>query len=136
MRLYVDSSVIIYGVEGASPLREIALARLARVEGTPGGMILTSRLSRLECRVLPLRNADAWLLSTYDRVFTHSAVTLAEITGAVIERAADLRARHGLKTPDAIHVATAIEWGADLPITGDRRLARRGAIKTELVEAR
>jgi predicted nucleic acid-binding protein len=34
-------------------------------------------------------------------------------------RAAEIRARHGLRTPDAIMVATAIESGATLAVTND-----------------
>jgi predicted nucleic acid-binding protein len=81
----------------------------------------------------PLRNNQTELLSTYDLFFSRGSLTLAEITASVIERATDLRARHGLKTPDAIHMATAIELQADLFLTGDRDLAPCSDIKVEVV---
>jgi len=42
----------------------------------------------------------------------------------VIERATELRAQHGFKTPDAIHLATAMIQAADVFLTGDAALKR------------
>ena len=39
-------------------------------------------------------------------------------------QAAALRARHGLRTPDAIHCATAIHAGCDAFLTNDAKLLR------------
>jgi predicted nucleic acid-binding protein len=58
---------------------------------------------------------------------------LAEINAPVIGRATDLRARHGFKTPDAIHLATAILWDASVLLTGDAALARCGEINVEVL---
>ncbi|NNM87306.1 MAG: PIN domain-containing protein [Phycisphaerae bacterium] len=38
-----------------------------------------------------------------------------------------------VKTPDAIHAATAMECGADLVLTGDRDMLRVKELKVELV---
>jgi predicted nucleic acid-binding protein len=129
----LDASAIIYGIEGVPAVRQAVLARVSQAEATPGGLVLTSRLSRLECRVLPLRKNQAELLSTYELFFTRQSLTLGEITASVIERATDLRVRHGLKTPDAIHMATAMELQADLVLTGDRDLARCTGIQVEVL---
>ena len=59
---------------------------------------------------------------------------MAEISPAVIERATELRARYGFRTPDAIHVATAIEERADLLLTGDTGLARCTDVKVEVLQ--
>jgi predicted nucleic acid-binding protein len=48
-------------------------------------------------------------------------------------RATELRAAHGLKTPDAIHLATAIEERADLFLTGDANLARCPGLHLDLI---
>ena len=53
-----------------------------------------------------------------------SVSLLVEINGPVIERATDLRARYSFKTPDAIHLATAIDEGASVFLTGDAELVR------------
>ncbi len=123
MRLYLDASAIIYAVEGAASVRQTVLDHIRQVENSRG-KVLTSRLSRLECRVHPLRRNDAALLAVYDHFFARHSLDVGDITSSVIERATDLRARLNLKTPDAIHVATAIELQADVILTGDRDFTR------------
>lgn len=124
MRLYLDASAIIYGIEGAPALRNILIARLAHAEEMEGGIVFTSRLSRLECRVKPLRDRDAELLKKYDEFFTRGRLAVVEISAPIVEKATELRAGYGFKTPDAIHLATAIAQQADLFITGDAALTR------------
>ncbi len=51
----------------------------------------------------------------------------------MVERATDLRARYNLKTPDALHYATAIEVGAAVFLTGDRALSRCSEVPIELL---
>lgn len=71
----------------------------------------------------PLRNNNAILLSEYEAVFDAARFVLLDVTAAVLDRATDLRARHGFKVPDAIHLASAIEAGAthSSPVTPDSR---------------
>jgi predicted nucleic acid-binding protein len=133
VRLYLDANVIIYSIVGASPFRDSVLARLLTIEAMPNGLILTSRLSRLECRTKPIRDGNAGLLASYETFFTRSSLRLLEIDAAVMERATDLRVRYGFKTPDAIHVATALVCGADVLLTGDRHLARCGEIRIDVI---
>src|SRR5438552_3860958 len=104
MVLYLDASTIIYSVEAASPFRDIVLDRIARALASPGAAAITSRLSRLECRVKPLRDGDPRLLTEYDNVFTHGSLHIVEIGSAVVERATELRVRYRFKTPDALHL--------------------------------
>ena len=49
---------------------------------------------------------------------------LVEVTAGVSDVAARLRAEHNLRTPDALHVATALNEGAKWIVTNDRRLKR------------
>ena len=58
---------------------------------------------------------------------------MSEVTAVVIERATDLRVRYSFKTPDAIHLATAIEGQADLFLTGDKALARCDQVNVEVL---
>jgi predicted nucleic acid-binding protein len=94
---------------------------------------MTSRLSRLECRVKPMRDKQAALLGYYDSFFVRTPFLLAEITEAVVDRATELRAAHNFKTPDALHLATALEEHADLFLTGDANLTRCPGLKIELI---
>jgi uncharacterized protein len=65
MRLYLDASPIIYSIEGMPEFRLAALGWVERAEAAQGVMI-TSRLSRLECLVKPLRDGNAELKERFE----------------------------------------------------------------------
>lgn len=133
-RVYLDASCIIYLIESASPFHDKVVARLTEYRTDIDASVVTSLLSRLECRTRPLRDGDAQLLAEYETFFVANRLALSEISAAVIERATDLRARYGFKTPDAIHVATAIESGAGVMLTGDSALRRCTELRVEVLE--
>jgi len=83
--------------------------------------------------VKPVRDRDAAILATYDAFFTRARLTIVDVTAAVLDRATELRARHGFKVPDAIHLASAIEAGADVFLTGDAGLAKCPDVRVEIV---
>lgn len=49
---------------------------------------------------------------------------MVEPSVQICRMAARLRAKHGIRTPDAIHVATALATGATEFLTNDRGLSR------------
>jgi predicted nucleic acid-binding protein len=130
--IYADANVIIRLLEGDAATRAPLEARLTPLRGT-GRFLITSRLSRLECRVKPLRAGDAALLALYDAFFASAEVHVAELTPGVVEKATELRAALNLKTPDALHVASAILSGATSFLTGDRALARCTEVTVEVL---
>lgn len=79
-------------------------------------------MARLECRTRPRRLGQLSILSDYDQFFAQNL--RLNIGAAVYDLATDLRAQHGLKTPDAIHLATALSHGCAEFRTNDLRLAR------------
>jgi predicted nucleic acid-binding protein len=101
MRLYLYANPIIYSIEGVPDFRAAALAWIEQAEGTAGAVI-TSRLSRLECRVRPLRKGNKQLLARFEGSVAREGLELAEITADVMETATALRAAHGFRAPDAI----------------------------------
>ncbi|MBK8698026.1 MAG: type II toxin-antitoxin system VapC family toxin [Deltaproteobacteria bacterium] len=124
-RLYLDACAIIYLVEAVDPFHA-HVARRLQLHGAGGESdVVTSLLSRLECRTRPLRDGDERLIARYDAFFSARRLVLSELSPGVIERATVLRARHGFKTPDALHLASAIEMGASVFLTGDRTRALR-----------
>jgi uncharacterized protein len=130
--IYADSNVLVRLIEGLPSVRAPIEARLASIRGMPGSLG-TSRLSRLECRVKPLRTGDSALLTLYDAFFASSEIALLEIDAAVIEKATELRAALNLKTPDAIHLASAITAKATGCLTGDRAFLRCNETTVEIV---
>ncbi len=107
MKLCLDANVIIYAHEADPPLRELVLQRLVDWCGKPNGSLITSLLSRLECLVVPLRTANASLLTDYDLFFRGDAVEVIEISREILDIGAKLRAQYAFRSPDAIHLATA-----------------------------
>ena|SRR5712692_1658766 len=133
-RIYLDACSIIYLVEAASPFHASIVRRLLQHQSDPASQLITSRLSCLECRIRPVRDNDHKLLAAYDGLFGANRMLIVEITAEVVAIATALRARYGFKTPDAIHLASAIEEKADLFLTGDSSLARCTDIAVEVLE--
>ena len=83
--LYLDAAAVIYLIEGSSSIRAQVHAHIEQAEKAPAGRLLASRLSRLECRVKPLRTGDTAMLATYDAFFTRARSSTA--VGQAIDRA-------------------------------------------------
>jgi len=133
MRLYLDASSIIYSIEGVPEFRQATLRWIEQAEAAEAGALVTSRFSRLECRVKPLRDADADTLAHYEGFFARADLVLVEVSADVIEHATELRARYNVRSPDAIHLASAPREHADVFVTGDRQLRRCTEVKVEVV---
>jgi predicted nucleic acid-binding protein len=130
--IYIDANVVIRLVEGNAAARAPLAARLVSSLGVSGSMA-TSRLSRLECRSKPMQTGDVTTLAQFDLFFAGMELVLFEISAAVIERATDLRAKYNLRSPDAIHYATAVEIGATVFLTGDRAFFRCSEVPVEIL---
>ena len=115
MRLYLDSCVLIYALDGSEQLRRHTLQQL---EGYGDSDWVISDLVRMECLVGPLRTADQIRLLAFRSFFSDCSVV--PLHPEVMERAAELRASTRLQTADAIHLAAAAHWGCDALLTNDR----------------
>ena len=82
----------------------------------------TSRLSRLEYLSKPLAQGDAAKQALFEGAF--EAPGLVSVSDELLEQAVSLRAQFGLRSTDAVHLATTIADNADVFLTGDRQLAR------------
>jgi predicted nucleic acid-binding protein len=70
--------------------------------------VVTSILTVTEVPVHPMRRGDKELADQYRRILLHAnQVTTAPVSEIIADEAAQLRARYGLRTPDAIQIATA-----------------------------
>lgn len=69
----------------------------------------------------PLKNKDASLKLRYETFFSYLATL--PMTSEVYHEAARIRAEFGIKTPDALHLATAKLHGCHQFYTNDFRLA-------------
>jgi predicted nucleic acid-binding protein len=134
-RAYLDACVAIYYVERSPEYFSRIEAALFPAAGE-SVLSVISDLTRLECRVLPLRTGDQSLLSRYDAFFALGEVGRAELDRSVFDLATALRAAHNLKTPDALHLAAAIRAGCAEFWTNDRRLeqAAEGRLKVVSID--
>ena len=83
--------------------------------------ILTSTITLLEVLVHPIRHGDEALAHQYnDILLTSDNISTIPVTPNTAQTAAELRAEHNLKTPDAIHLATALDQNAAAFLTNDR----------------
>jgi predicted nucleic acid-binding protein len=123
MLIYCDSVILIYWLDQVGPFHVRARNRIAALQAA-GDRAAISDLTRLECRVGALKRRDARILAVFDGFFARPDVQLLPLTAAVFDRAAQMRADLGFKTPDALHLAAAIEAGCDRFLTNDTRLSR------------
>jgi predicted nucleic acid-binding protein len=130
--IFVDSSIVIFLVEQPKRWGALATARLATIQ-SQNDRIVVSDLTRLECRVMPLRNGDTKLLADFDTWFATPDITISPLPPPVFERATAIRAHHRLRLADALNLATAIEAGCGLFLTSDVALAVFPDIKVDIV---
>ncbi|WP_238361093.1 type II toxin-antitoxin system VapC family toxin [Iningainema tapete] len=83
-------------------------------------VIISSELILMEALVLPLKNANNSLITDYEQLLLSEEMQLIHITQPVLRQAASLRATTNLKTPDAIHAATALLGNCTQFITNDK----------------
>ena len=105
--IYLDAQAIIYSVEKHA--RYEPMLRPLWIALKAGSVrIVTSELSLLEVLVGPYKSGDLALASSYETLLGSQGIAQIPIQASVLKQAAQLKAQFGLRTPDAIHVATAI----------------------------
>ncbi len=117
--IYIDTPVVIYSVEW-NPEYYSLLQPLWLKFQTGEIQIISSELILMEALVLPLRNNDTFLLNAYEELLLSENMQLVSISQPVLRQAANLRATTNLKTPDAIHAATALSVNCNQFITNDK----------------
>jgi len=116
--IYLDSCVVTYAVEDRGARGDEVRRRLIESADV---VVAISPLVILECLVGPLREENLVLHDHYVRALKQFRMLPLEPDHYV--RAAELRARHGIRTPDALHLAAAQLHGCDQLWTNDNRMA-------------
>ena len=119
--IYLDACILIYAIERDPVFGQSTLEALA---SKPPGAFAISPLTKLECLVKPLENGDLVLQQYYAAAL--GQLVLLPMTESVFLQAAQLRARFGLTTPDALHLACAQHHGCEALWTHDERLRAAG----------
>jgi len=83
----------------------------------------TSTITVTECLVQPYREKDLALAARYMVLFRNFPhLSVLPVTDEIAERAAFLRAHYGLKTPDALQLATALISASHAFLTNAERI--------------
>jgi predicted nucleic acid-binding protein len=85
-------------------------------------LVVTSTVTLLEVLVHPLRSNNRELATEYRDILLNSRLMTLEVSNTVAEQAAQLRATHNIRTPDAIQISAALHAGATHFFTNDIRL--------------
>ena len=85
--------------------------------------VVTSTITLLEVLIHPLRQGNRELAQQYEDILLNTdGLSTISLSPEIAEIAAQLRAQHNLRTPDAVQIATAISAGATYFLTNDSTL--------------
>ena len=130
----IDTAIFIYYLEADSRRANLVQeffddVATGRIRG------IASVVALIEILVLPLRLRQSGVARDYREFFLgYPNLALREVTVPIAQRAADVRADYRVPIADSIHLATAVESGADLFLTNDRRLARFPLLPVAIVD--
>lgn len=124
----LDSSILIYHLEDMEPYSDLTEAAFAAIaEGSPGAVLST--ISVTELLVQPFAEGQKDRVDGFERfILSLPHTALIPPSYPTAKEAARLRARYGIRTPDALLVATALGEKAEAFLTNDTRLR---ALKAE-----
>jgi predicted nucleic acid-binding protein len=122
-RIYWDSCVFIHVIQQTPELRTTLEAILD--EARAGSLVIvTSALTLAEVRGAGSEADEAMV----DEMFRQDYIVVRVLDPPLASRARRLGREHGIKPADAIHVATAIDLGAEVMHTMDGKTKKRGLI--------
>ena len=88
-----------------------------------------------EVLVQPLRTGSTALVQDYEKILLNSSgFELVVIDAGIARKAAELRAHYGLKTPDAMQVATCIEMKCEAFLTNDLGIKRVSELRVLVLD--
>ena len=132
--IYVDAQILIYTVEN-HPSYSLRLRSIWKLVEENGIVVYSSELSLLETLVLPKRNNDLALVADYHQFLYRGLAGLVPVSRAILEEAADLRARiPSLRTPDSIHASTAVLSNSGAFLSNDKSLRNVPSLNVVLLE--
>lgn len=128
--VFLDSAPLIYFIEGHSDYQP-QLKGLFASNDNGDFTFVTSTITLLEVLVKPLKDGQTHLVSQYKKILLNAAgIEIYDIDNLIAIKAAELRAKYALRTPDAMQIATALECKADVFLTNDTRLKTVSEIRS------
>lgn len=116
----IDTAIFIYYLE-EHPVFLDAVRPLFAAAARGELQLVASAVSLLEVLVVPYRAGNLALAARYEAVLTRSReLRLIDADRTQMRSAAQLRASHGLRTPDALQLAAALTTRCTAFLTNDR----------------
>jgi predicted nucleic acid-binding protein len=127
-RVYFDVNPIIYFIEKNADFAR-PCAAIFHLLGEDKLMAMTSELSLTEILLKPLREQRLDVVEAYKQLLLDPQLfTLTKVTRDTFLQAAELGANLGLRSPDAIHLASAIDNRCSVLITNDRKIRSHAGV--------
>ncbi len=116
--VYVDTAIFIYTIEKIPHYAQILEPLWDNLE-IGKVKVMTSELTLMETLVMPIKQSDSRLIKAYNSMLLAGYIDLIPINQSILTEGARLRGITNLKTPDAIHLATALLEKCDIFLTND-----------------
>jgi predicted nucleic acid-binding protein len=130
----IDTMVFIYHLEDYPDYSNTTEKILKAVEQGKYSAV-TSVITLIEILVKPKRDGNFSVAKDYkDLLLTFPNLKIFDLDMKISDIASDLRAKYGIKTPDAIQIATTIHGGSKSFITNDDSLKKVKEVKVFLLD--
>ena len=133
VKVYLDTAPIIYSIEKHTDYWQILISLWQSLKDKEIE-VFTSELTLLETLVQPIKQNDQILISAYESLLSATEISLVPISFDILRESANLRATENLKTPDAIHAATAFSSNCSYFITNDNGFKRLSNIRVTILD--
>jgi predicted nucleic acid-binding protein len=125
----LDTSLFIYLIERNPDFYRVVAPIFEAIDNGEVRAV-TSVLTLLEVLVKPIEAGATALVEDFRaRLADGTTVRVIPVDRIISERAAAIRAKYRYRTPDAVHLATAMVGGAHVFVTNDARLQNFGELK-------
>jgi predicted nucleic acid-binding protein len=119
----LDTAPLIYFIEEGNYFDLVSLFFETLSEGNLRAV--TSTITLLEVLVQPYRCGNKDLAEKYREILLYSDNLLTfPVSNEIADKAAELRAKYKIRTPDAVQVATALHGEASIYLTNDKSLKK------------
>ena len=133
-KIFIDTAPFIYLLAN-NPAYSERLRNYISNSFSSGTKFCTSFLTIAEYCVMPYRLNYPQKIDDFERFIIDAKIELIDLTREIAKISAQIRAKYsGIKTMDALQIATAVQENCSLFLTNDKQLRQVAEINCLLVE--